>query len=104
MFVYIVQVEQERGDAASALECYMKEYEVSEEEACKELRQQITIAWKDINEGFLKPTVAPLPLLNIILNLARFMDVFYKDGDGYTDSKGATKDYIISLLVQPLPL
>ncbi|KAE8684287.1 hypothetical protein F3Y22_tig00111146pilonHSYRG00063 [Hibiscus syriacus] len=32
---------KERGHCASAIECHMREYEVSEEEACSELRKQV---------------------------------------------------------------
>ncbi|KAB2059680.1 hypothetical protein ES319_A11G323000v1 [Gossypium barbadense] len=41
--------EQERGHCASAVECYMREHAVSEEEACTELKKQVENAWKDIN-------------------------------------------------------
>ncbi|KAF2308720.1 hypothetical protein GH714_013958 [Hevea brasiliensis] len=42
--------EQSRGHVASAVECYIKQYGVSEQEACYELNKQVENAWKDINE------------------------------------------------------
>ncbi|MFQ6652353.1 hypothetical protein Gotur_024258 [Gossypium turneri] len=42
--------EQERGHCVSAVECYMREHAVSEEEACSELKKQVENAWKDINQ------------------------------------------------------
>ncbi|MFQ6667436.1 hypothetical protein Gotur_033467, partial [Gossypium turneri] len=39
-----------RGHCASAVECFMREHAVSEEEACSELMKQVENAWKDINQ------------------------------------------------------
>ncbi|EXC44901.1 (-)-germacrene D synthase [Morus notabilis] len=75
--------EQERGEVASSVECYVKQYNVSEEEAYRVLGKQIFDAWKDINEECLEPRDMPMPLLLRVLNLARVMDVLYKDGSSY---------------------
>ncbi|KAB2006097.1 hypothetical protein ES319_D11G318200v1 [Gossypium barbadense] len=58
------KVERERGHVSSAVECYMKQYGVSMQEAYDKLYKQINNAWKDINEEFLKPTAAPTSVLN----------------------------------------
>ncbi|KAA8544974.1 hypothetical protein F0562_019809 [Nyssa sinensis] len=76
--------EQKRGHAASAVECYMKQYGGSEEEIDAEFGKQVCDAWKDINEECLSPTTVPMSLLTRVLNLARVIDVLYKDEDGYT--------------------
>uniref|UniRef100_A0A2N9FG29 Terpene synthase N-terminal domain-containing protein n=1 Tax=Fagus sylvatica TaxID=28930 RepID=A0A2N9FG29_FAGSY len=76
--------EQERGHAASAVECYMKQHGVSEQVVHDELKRQVDDAWKDINEECMRPTVVPMPLLMRVLNLARVIDVIYKESDGYT--------------------
>ncbi|MFQ6668258.1 hypothetical protein Gotur_033972 [Gossypium turneri] len=39
-----------RGHCAWAVECYMREHAVLEEEACSELKNQVENAWKDINQ------------------------------------------------------
>lgn len=75
-----------------------------EEEAIEELRKQVTDAWKDINEECIYPTTVPMPLVMPILNLARVIDVIYKDEDGYTNPGVALKDFVASLLVEPVPL
>ncbi|KAA8526909.1 hypothetical protein F0562_008862 [Nyssa sinensis] len=93
--------EQKRGHAASAVECYMKQYGGSEEEIAAELGKQVCDAWKDINEECLSPTAVPMPLLTRVLNLARVSDVVYKDGDGYTD--GRLKDFVTSLFIDAVP-
>uniref|UniRef100_A0A6M2EUJ3 Isoprene synthase, chloroplastic n=1 Tax=Populus davidiana TaxID=266767 RepID=A0A6M2EUJ3_9ROSI len=98
--------EQERGHVASAIECYMNEHEVAEEQAYDELRRQVVEAWKDINEELLiiPKDHLPMPLLTRVLNLARVMDVMYKDGDGYTNANGKVRNYITSLLIEPVQL
>ncbi|XP_044496800.1 (-)-germacrene D synthase-like [Mangifera indica] len=95
--------EQKRGHVASAIECHMKEHGVSEEETIKVFREQIANGWKDINEAFLKPTAAPVPLLDRILNLSRAADFIYKDDDCYTNSY-LTKDHVASMLRDPIQL
>ncbi|GLU07984.1 hypothetical protein SLE2022_249200 [Rubroshorea leprosula] len=94
------QFERERVHVSSAVECYIKEHGVSREETVKIFRKEIADAWKVINEGCMKPTAFPMPLLTRILNLTRTMDVMYKDDDAYTKSY-LLKDTIASLLVDP---
>ena len=103
-----MQFEQKRGHVASGIECYMKQYDVSEEVVCNKFRKEIENAWKDINKEFLRPTAVPKPLLNRVLNLSRAMDAFHKGEDGYTFVDGYThvgkvmKDNVTSLLIDPL--
>ncbi|XP_022734539.1 (+)-delta-cadinene synthase isozyme A-like [Durio zibethinus] len=96
--------EQERGHIPSAIECYMKQYGLSEQVAYNEFKKQIKDAWMDINEEFLKPTVVPVAALNRILNLTRVIDLFYKDEDTYTQGGGEAKTTINSLLIDPIPI
>ncbi|KAE8667309.1 (-)-germacrene D synthase [Hibiscus syriacus] len=101
--------EQERGDVASAVECFMKQHGVSEENACQELNKLVENAWKDINQELLiEPTAAaaavPLPVLTRVLNLARVMDFLYKEGDGYTHVGNVVKTGIASLLIHQVPI
>ncbi|XP_031389340.1 (-)-germacrene D synthase-like [Punica granatum] len=96
--------EQERGHVASAVECCMKQYGVTEQEAENELKKQVEDAWKDINEGWLHLTEVPPHVLMRIVNYARAVDVMYKDGDCFTNSQTKLKDIIASLLVDPVPV
>ncbi|KAK8589112.1 hypothetical protein V6N12_023518 [Hibiscus sabdariffa] len=69
--IFTHKFEQERGHCASAVECYIKEYGVSEEEACTELKKQMDNAWKDINyETIFSETskVIPMPVLTRVLS------------------------------------
>ncbi|KAA8523757.1 hypothetical protein F0562_010180 [Nyssa sinensis] len=96
--------EQKRGHVASAVECYMKQYGASEEETVAEFQEQVSNAWKDINEEFLRPTAVPMLLLTQVLNLARVMDVLYKDEDGYVHAQIMTKDLVTSVLIDSVPI
>ncbi|MBA0860246.1 hypothetical protein Goshw_015659 [Gossypium schwendimanii] len=100
--------EQERGHCASAVECYMREYGVSEQEACIELKKQVENARKDINYELMFSEISkvvPMPVLMRSLNLTRVIDFIYKDGeDQYTHVGKNSKDGIASLLINPIPL
>ncbi|KAK7257295.1 hypothetical protein RIF29_31165 [Crotalaria pallida] len=98
------EFEQKRDHVASFLECYMKQYGVSREDAINECRKRITNAWKDINEECLRPTKVPKPFVMRILNLTRFIDVIYKDEDNFTHAGGVMKQYIEALFVDPMPI
>ncbi|KAK8474197.1 hypothetical protein V6N11_033072 [Hibiscus sabdariffa] len=93
-----------REDDCSAIECYMEQYGVTAQEAYDEFNKHIESSWKDVNEEFLKPTEMPTPVLCRSLNLARVMDVLYREGDGYTHVGKAAKGGITSLLINPIPL
>eukprot|EP00262_Sarcandra_glabra_P019600 TRINITY_DN7448_c0_g2_i2.p1 TRINITY_DN7448_c0_g2~~TRINITY_DN7448_c0_g2_i2.p1 ORF type:complete len:559 (+),score=78.37 TRINITY_DN7448_c0_g2_i2:117-1793(+) len=96
--------EKMTGHLASSIECYMKEHGVTEQEAREKLQEFVLTAWKDINEECLKPTPFDMTLLMRPLNLARVIEFMYMYEDGYTDSRGKTKENIISLLVDPIPI
>jgi (-)-germacrene D synthase len=82
----------------------MREYDMNREAAIQECQKKIDNAWKDINQECLKPTEVPLPILTCVLNLSRFIEVFYKDTDNYTHSDGLMKTYINDLLVNPIEI
>ena len=103
-----MQFEQKRGHVASGIECYMKQYDVSEEVVCNKFRKEIYNSWKYINKEFLRPTAVPKPLRNRVLNLSRAMDVFHKGEDvytfvdGYTHVEKVMKNNVTSLLIDPM--
>ncbi|EEF48737.1 Casbene synthase, chloroplast precursor, putative [Ricinus communis] len=95
--------EQNRGHVASCIDCYMKQYEVSKEEAIKEMQKMASDAWKDINEGYMRPAQVSVSELMRVVNLARLTDVSYKYGDGYTDPQHL-KQFVKGLFIDPVPL
>ncbi|KAI3435241.1 uncharacterized protein J3R85_006349 [Psidium guajava] len=97
--------EQERGHVASAVECFMKQYGVTEEKAKEELRRQVLDAWKDINEELSHPTAVPRQVLVRVLNLTRATHAVYIDEkDHYTHAETLLKECVTSVLVDPLPM
>lgn len=82
----------------------MKHHGATEQEAVKMLNKIIDDKWKDINEECLNPTPAPVPLLMVILNLTRMLDVLYKGKDLYTFAHGKIKDIVTALLITPFPI
>ncbi|XP_059590583.1 sesquiterpene synthase 2 [Vitis vinifera] len=103
-YMQVARFEQERGHVASAIECYVKQYSVSKQQAYDEFNKQIANAWKDINQGFLRPTSMPVPILTGVLNLTRVVDIIYKENDEYTHVGKVMKDNIASLLIDPVPV
>nr|ADB90272.1 casbene synthase [Triadica sebifera] len=95
------KTEQERGHVASCIDCYVKQYGVSKEEAVKVLQKMATDCWKEINEEIMRPTQVSVDLLMRVVNLVRFTDVSYKYGDGYTDSQ-QLKQFVKGLFVDPI--
>ncbi|KAJ4847830.1 hypothetical protein Tsubulata_011785 [Turnera subulata] len=99
------EVEQERGDVASSVECYMKQFKVSQEQAHDEIKKFIESDWKIINEELcINETAIPKRILKICVNYARVMEVLYKDNDAFTSATTRTKEMMAGLLVNPIPV
>ncbi|KAJ4841349.1 hypothetical protein Tsubulata_041365 [Turnera subulata] len=101
------EIEQERGNVASTVECYMKEYGVSKEEAHEVIKKFIEDDWKYINEEFMKEDGAiPKKILKIFLGYARVMEALYGDfsNNWYDVSNTTTKEMMEALLVNPIPV
>ncbi|KAK9268344.1 hypothetical protein L1049_000093 [Liquidambar formosana] len=96
-------VGHQREHVASAIQCYMKQHGVSEQEVFEEFQRQITNAWKDINQECLKPTAMPMPILMRVVNFARVLNVVYNEEDGYT-SGIALKGFVSSLFIDPIAI
>ncbi|KOM28948.1 hypothetical protein LR48_Vigan623s000500 [Vigna angularis] len=96
--------EQERMHVVSAVECCMKQYEISEEDAYKFIEKEIEDLWKVINEECLKSDLLTKPMLDCFLNAARITELAYENfKDKYTDGK-LWKDDVIALLVDPISM
>ncbi|TYI80433.1 hypothetical protein E1A91_D05G087200v1, partial [Gossypium mustelinum] len=63
--------EEKRGFKTASM-CYMKQYNVSRKEAIEAFRAKIGDAWKDINEGCMRPTMGvPMQVVRATLNYQR---------------------------------
>nr|AAG41892.1 sesquiterpene synthase 2 [Solanum habrochaites] len=98
------EVEQERGHVASIIECYMKDYGASKQEAYAKFKKDVTNAWKDINKEFFRPTEVPMFVLERALNFTRVIDTLYQEEDEYTNAKGKLKNMIHSILIESVKI
>ncbi|KAG5625888.1 hypothetical protein H5410_011106 [Solanum commersonii] len=65
------------------------------EVAMEKFQEMAETAWKDVNEGILRPTPVSTKILTRILNLARIIDVTYKHNqDGYTHPEKVAEKYV----------
>nr|XP_010905142.1 alpha-humulene synthase [Elaeis guineensis] len=96
------EFEHERKHVSSAVHCYIKEHGTSVQEAYEKLRGMIEDEWKIMNQEYLCMTTMPMSLIRPIINLTRMAETVYKKCDSYTHSSSMMKDYIISLLVEPI--
>ncbi|KAJ9176966.1 hypothetical protein P3X46_012224 [Hevea brasiliensis] len=95
--------EQERGDVASSIQCFMREKGIScEDEGRKQVRQLIRSLWIDLNGELVAPSSMPLSIINASFNLARTAQVVYQHGD---DKKGSSvDDQVQALIYKPISL
>ncbi|OIT21298.1 viridiflorene synthase [Nicotiana attenuata] len=63
----------------------------------EKFQEMAGIAWKDVNEGILRPTPVSTEILTRILNLARIVDVTYKHNqNGYLHPEKVLRPHIDS--------
>ncbi|XP_047309619.1 probable terpene synthase 2 [Impatiens glandulifera] len=94
--------EQEREHVVSAVQCYMHQHDVSEDIAISQLKMKVIDAWKVINSELIRPTKVSRALLTHVVGIARFMEVLYKEGDGYTHPQSKGKEILSYVLVNPV--
>ncbi|CDP12295.1 unnamed protein product [Coffea canephora] len=88
---------------ASAVECYMKQHRVSEQQACDELRRQVEDAWLLMNQNLLKPSASTSAAISGAAGFLPPKAVAYKHKDEYTHVGETRKSYINSLFIEPIP-
>lgn len=99
------QLEMSRGEVARGVNCYMKQHGVTKDEAIGELNKIASDYYKIIMEEYLTTTAVPRPILVRCLNVSRPIDLFYKEGDEFTNpSLGKVQEVITSLFIHPIPL
>ncbi|MED6207217.1 hypothetical protein PIB30_033721 [Stylosanthes scabra] len=97
--------EQERKHVASAVECCMKQYGFSQEEAYEFINKDINHYWKNLNAEYLKLIKdIPEPVIDFIVNLARASEFMYANfEDKYTNCE-LLNDYIVALFLDPIDM
>ncbi|KAL6558026.1 hypothetical protein OROMI_018376 [Orobanche minor] len=98
------ETEKARGQVASGIECYMKEYGVTKEDAMSKFLEISTNAWKDSNEEYLRPSCCKYrDVMKKLLNFNRIIEVTYRNHeDGYTNPEKLLKPLITALFVEPI--
>ncbi|CAN7091478.1 unnamed protein product [Brassica rapa subsp. narinosa] len=97
MFGY--EDDMNRGYLTGSVNCYKKQYGVTEEEAFRKLHQLIAEFDKMMNEEILKPINVPRQVLKVVMiDTLRAVNVAYNKQDGFTRPDGHLKN-ITSMLV-----
>ncbi|XP_078157651.1 alpha-terpineol synthase, chloroplastic-like [Carex rostrata] len=98
--------ELERGDAPSAIACYMQEQLCTEQQARKAIEKLIVETWKKINDESLGHGrhALPPPLINASVNLARMSHCLYNGGDGVGAPGQRMKGLVKSLLLDSISM
>nr|WBW04452.1 terpene synthase [Ficus pandurata] len=96
--------EIKRGDVPKSIQCYMHEVGASEEEARQHIKFLINEVWKQMNEDRVAEPRFSQTFIEIATNLARMAQCMYQHGDGHGIQDRETKDRVLSLLVNPIPL
>ncbi|KAK1407625.1 hypothetical protein QVD17_39245 [Tagetes erecta] len=99
-----VEFERERGLSVTSVDAYKKTYGVTDNVAVEALKNVVDNAWKDMNEGCLKPLKVHMDLLGPVVNLARMTDVAYRYNDGFTFTEKTFKEYITLLFCVSIPM
>ncbi|TVU25319.1 hypothetical protein EJB05_27811, partial [Eragrostis curvula] len=91
-----------KNDVASFVECHMKEHSVMGNEAVTAVIALVEHMWRKMNQACMEIDPRLLPLMQLVVKLARTTEVMYLGGrDAYTFGKDL-KDPIISLFLEPI--
>ncbi|KAF8391459.1 hypothetical protein HHK36_023764 [Tetracentron sinense] len=97
------KAEMVRGDVAKSIQCHMNKAGVSEKQAREHIEGLVKDSWKKLNGECIK-TSLPRPIVSMSLNMARTAQFIFEHGDGIGTSEGVTKDRVMSLFVEPIPI
>jgi len=74
-----------KNDVASTVECYMKEYGTTGEEAVAAIAAMVEHAWRRINKACVETRPSVEPVVQCLLNTTRVLEAYYLHGrDGLT--------------------
>ncbi|MFS7911702.1 putative (-)-beta-caryophyllene synthase [Helianthus anomalus] len=96
--------ERERAHFPSIVECYKKQYDVTEEYAIDMVHKQIEDVWKDINRESLMCKEFPRPLITVVINYVRTVYYLYKYNDNFSEVGEDMKDHIQALFVHAVTI
>ncbi|CAK9162485.1 unnamed protein product [Ilex paraguariensis] len=96
--------EMKRGDVPKAIQCYMNQTGASEEDARKHIRYLISEIWKKMNKSRVAESPFSHTFIGTAVNVERMSRCMYQHGDGHPSQSSESKDRILALLIQPIPL
>ncbi|KAE9464212.1 hypothetical protein C3L33_03880, partial [Rhododendron williamsianum] len=96
--------EMKRGDIPKSIQCYMHETGASEKEAREHIKYLIGETWKKMNKDRGVESPCSHTFVELALNLGRTAQCMYQYGDGHAAQGVETKDRVLSLLINPVPL
>ncbi|MCL7051851.1 hypothetical protein MKW94_012680 [Papaver nudicaule] len=97
--------ELKRGDVTKSIQCYMKHAGVSEYMARKHIKHLVSETWKKINTNESKAlSIFPKSYINALKNIVRTSQCFDNPGDGFGIPDTYVKNWISSMIVEPIPL
>ncbi|CAK9163142.1 unnamed protein product [Ilex paraguariensis] len=96
--------EMKRGDVPKSIQCYMNQTGASEEDAREHIRFLIRETWKKLNEDRVADSPFSQSFIAMAVNLGRMAQCMYQHGDGHASQGSATKERILALLIEPIPL
>ncbi|GMJ06428.1 terpene synthase 18, sesterterpene synthase 1 [Hibiscus trionum] len=98
------EMEEKRGLVTGTI-CYMTQYGATRHEATEAFKDMIEAAFKELNQGCLRPTPIPREIVNRVVNYRRLCTTFYMDEiDGYSIPEICIKDVVTKMLIHPIPL
>ncbi|OVA08088.1 Terpene synthase [Macleaya cordata] len=96
--------ELERGDVPKSIQCYMHHTGSSERIAREHIKNLINDNWKKMNMDQAAASCKfPRSFINTTQNIAQTAQWIYQYGDGYGVPDSETKDWIMSIVVEPIP-
>jgi (-)-alpha-terpineol synthase len=82
----------------------MRDKQVTEYVARKEIRDMILKYWKLMNSENVGNSAFQEYFRSVALNLSRMAQCIYQHGDGYAEPGKETKDRVISVLLDPIEI
>ncbi|CAH8377640.1 unnamed protein product [Eruca vesicaria subsp. sativa] len=102
--IHGLEDDMSRGQITNAVNCYVKQYEVTKEDALRELHKMVADTDIIINEELLMTTGVSRLVLKTAMGFAQMITISYNGYEGYTRPKGIIKEYMTSMFVDQIPL
>ncbi|KAF3543545.1 hypothetical protein DY000_02009595 [Brassica cretica] len=93
-----------RGQITNAVNCYMKQYGVTKQDALRELHKMVADTDNITNEELLTTAGVSSLVLKTVMGLAQSITVCYNGCQGYTQPEGKIKEYMTSMYVDQIRL